>query len=286
MTIGGVALPKSSIAAEPRQTLTSPERVVLQLSVAGPASRMLAYSIDQLVIILLEVTLVAAVILGIEGASSWFEETLSQVGEQLASPDTDAAERTYIYYYAFAALIALQLVVELAYFVGAEAASGGRSLGKRCMNLRVVRDGGLPITWRASLVRNLLRAVDVLPANYLVGCASMLVSSEGKRLGDLAAGTVVIRLDRPEAAPPLAFDSATDLGAFRFSRAQLARLRANERTLLRQTLRRIDSLDPARADAAVTRATEVLGSVIRYGPVEPSERRAFLVALLAATRVG
>src|SRR5439155_10322840 len=103
----------------------------------------------------------------------------------------------------FGLFLVIQLVIEWGYFVFCEMTSGGRSLGKALVGLRVVRDGGFPISLRESLVRNLLRLVDVLPWYYTVGLVSIVLSRDGKRLGDLAAGTIVVRLDRPEPAPPL-----------------------------------------------------------------------------------
>lgn len=64
--------------------------------------------------------------------------------------------------------------------------------GKRVLGLTVVMDSGLPITPAASLLRNLLRAVDFLPLGYGVAWVSMLCRADFKRLGDLAAGTLVV----------------------------------------------------------------------------------------------
>jgi uncharacterized RDD family membrane protein YckC len=78
----------------------------------------------------------------------------------------------------------------------------GRTPGKKAMSLRVVHDDGTPVGWAASLTRNLLRAVDMLPFAYCVGAISSLSHSSFKRLGDLAAGTLVVyqedELKRPQ----------------------------------------------------------------------------------------
>jgi uncharacterized RDD family membrane protein YckC len=280
MKVGDLAWGESTIGAEPRQTVTSPEQVELELPIAGPTSRILAYGIDQVILIVLELALIGVVILTSEAASSWLEGMLSEVGEQVRSRGT--VDDGHAVLFLVAAFLVFQLVVELAYFVGAELATGGRSIGKAFVGLRVVCDGGAPVTPAASLVRNLLRAVDVLPANYLVGFVAIALSPAAKRLGDVAAGTVVVRLDRPVTAEPLALDPS-DAAGFRFERAQIARLGPGERTLLRQTLRRLDSLEPERADALLTRVTAALATAIGHPPVEALERRAFLRALLATT---
>ena len=82
----------------------------------------------------------------------------------------------------------------------------GATPGKRTLGLRVVMDTGLPITPAASFTRNLLRVADFLPLLYGFGIVSMLLNSECKRLGDLAAGTLVVH-ERPVGvhdAPPAA----------------------------------------------------------------------------------
>jgi hypothetical protein len=126
--------------------------------------------------------------------------------------------------------------------------------------------------------------VDILPANYLVGLVAMVVSAEGKRLGDVAAGTVVVRMDRPAAALPLLDEGDAAAAGFRFDRSQVALLGRTERALLRQTLRRMETLPPDTTEAALARAVDVLCARIGHGPVEPGERVHFLRAMLRATR--
>jgi len=73
-----------------------------------------------------------------------------------------------------------------------EAAWRGQTPGKRAMGLAVLNDDGTPVRWPGALTRNLLRAVDFLPFLYGVGLIAMLMNRDFKRLGDLAAGTVVV----------------------------------------------------------------------------------------------
>lgn len=79
----------------------------------------------------------------------------------------------------------------------------GATPGKRAMGLMVVHDDGTPVRLPASLIRNLLRAVDFLPMLYGVGLVSMLVDRDFRRLGDLAAGTLVVYADPPPAKPSI-----------------------------------------------------------------------------------
>lgn len=80
--------------------------------------------------------------------------------------------------------------VALAYYVVMEATSGA-TLGKRAMGLKVVKEGGEPLDWQASIVRNILRIVDGL-FFYLVGAIAVWVSKKRQRLGDMAAHTIVV----------------------------------------------------------------------------------------------
>src|SRR5262249_29525508 len=146
---------------------------------------------------------------------SWAAE---QLRSMLPTPSEDPEVLVGAVLALMALLVLLQVAFEMLYFVAMEISTGGRSIGKRVLRLRVVRDGGFPLGVRESLIRNLLRVADALPANYMVGLVAMLVSDQGKRLGDLAAGTVVIRLDAPAAAQPLPEPDPAELAAFRFER--------------------------------------------------------------------
>lgn len=89
------------------------------------------------------------------------------------------------------------------YMVLFEVLRQGRSPGKQWMGLRVVHDDGTPIGWSASLLRNLLRVVDLLPFGYFLGALSCLQHPTFKRLGDIAAGTLVVYSERPLTRPQL-----------------------------------------------------------------------------------
>jgi uncharacterized RDD family membrane protein YckC len=149
---------------EDRLTITTPEGVTISLALAGLASRFIAAMIDHLI----QLALIA-----------------SAVGLSLAIASGAAAVTV-------AALISF--AVTFGYDVLFETLASGRTPGKRFTTLRVVTVAGGPVTFRVSAVRNLLRAVDFLPAAYVVGATAVLVSGRNQRLGDLAAGTLVIRV--------------------------------------------------------------------------------------------
>ena len=83
------------------------------------------------------------------------------------------------------------------YMVLFEVLNQGRSPGKQWLGLRVIHDDGTPVGWPASLTRNLLRFVDLLPFGYMLGILSCLNNPAFKRLGDLAAGTLVVYRELP-----------------------------------------------------------------------------------------
>ncbi len=89
-----------------------------------------------------------------------------------------------------------------------EAAWRGQTPGKRMFGIAVLNDDGTPLRWPGALTRNLLRAADFLPLLYGVGLATMLLNRDFKRLGDLAAGTVVVyqadKADPVRQIPPAA----------------------------------------------------------------------------------
>jgi uncharacterized RDD family membrane protein YckC len=138
----------------------TPEGIALSLRPAGTVARTLAYAIDLL--IRGAITAVAAPLLGMMGG----------VG---------AAVGLILYFF-----------LEWFYPVVFELGKHGATPGKRALGLQVVLDSGLPVTPAASVLRNLLRAVDFMPFLYGFGLLSMLLRKDFKRLGDLAAGTLVV----------------------------------------------------------------------------------------------
>ena len=99
-------------------------------------------------------------------------------------------------------LMVLVFLVYWGYPIAFEVWRDGQTPGKRAFGLKVVGDNGTPVTWLPSVVRNLLRVADMLPALYGFGVASILLDRNGRRLGDHVAGTVVVYAERAPARPP------------------------------------------------------------------------------------
>jgi len=101
-------------------------------------------------------------------------------------------------------LMVVIFLMEWFYPVAFEVLRSGQTPGKQLLQLSVVHEDGRPIGLEASVIRNLLRFADFLPLAYLFGTASMVISRDFKRLGDLAARTVVVYIDRPDSPTELA----------------------------------------------------------------------------------
>src|SRR5882724_4319194 len=170
--------------------IETPEHVLLDLEIAGVGSRLLAAVIDS--------AIVAAIML----AGALLVVVLGSFGLVPSS----ALGRAWI----AALAIGLGFALGNGYFILFEGLRGGQTPGKRLVGIRVVRETGHPVTLGAAALRNLLRIADFLPPPYLVGLALIAFHPRGKRLGDLAAGTVVVR-DRPSPVLRFAATAATAL---------------------------------------------------------------------------
>lgn len=88
--------------------------------------------------------------------------------------------------------------LEWGWSIGFEVYGQGSTPGKRLVGLRVVRDDGTPVGWSESVLRNVTRTADFLPFGYALGFLSCLAGEDGKRLGDRAAGTLVVHRSAPD----------------------------------------------------------------------------------------
>jgi uncharacterized RDD family membrane protein YckC len=155
------------VALDTTVDIDTPESIRFRYRLAGPIQRGLAYLID--LAIRLGIALALGLLLLVGGVRS----------EQWRAASIGIG------------LLAV-FVLEWGYYVVCETFMGGRSPGKRALKLRVVKEGGEPITFLDSFLRNLLRAADFLPGLYLVGGLVMSIDARFRRLGDLVASTIVI----------------------------------------------------------------------------------------------
>jgi uncharacterized RDD family membrane protein YckC len=165
--------------------VATPEGIELTLRLAGPVPRALAWAVD--LALRVAIVLVVMTIASQLGRAGWGVVLLAAFFVEWLLP---------------------------AWF---EAQMRGQTPGKRLFGIAVLNDDGTPLRWPGALTRNLLRAVDFLPLLYAFGLVTMLLNRDFKRLGDLAAGTVVVYQSAavdssrtipqaPPVAPPVELD--------------------------------------------------------------------------------
>lgn len=162
--------------------VVTPEGAALELELAGLGARAAAAALD-LVIAALALFVISAAGVDLRAAP---RPELTVLGVDWADSAFRAGLRFLVP--AVVAIVAVPLVQELTF--------GGRSLGKRAFRMRVVKTDGTRPSPAAIVIRNLLRPLDLLPGTYAIGAISLLVSRRAQRLGDIAAGTAVVRLRR------------------------------------------------------------------------------------------
>ena len=129
-----------------------------------------------------------------------------------------------------------------AYFILLEWLWNGQTIGKRLYKLRVINEDGSPAGFTAVLIRNLVRLVDFLPAFYGIGLMVIVLSPKSQRLGDLAAGTYVVRAPRPN-VDWFSLRTVTPLGAG--AKAETRRMPGEAQRLVREFVAREANLAPA-----------------------------------------
>src|SRR3984893_2673210 len=147
--------------------IATPERVSFDYQVAGLGTRAIAQLIDLLI---LGGILFAVLLCGVAAGAMSVSQTIGTLIEIIGG-----------------------FVVIFGYFWISEALWSGQTIGKKAFRLRAVGDRGEPLTFLQAGIRNVVRIVDFLPYGYGVGMVVLFANGKGKRLGDLAAGTIVVK---------------------------------------------------------------------------------------------
>lgn len=213
-----------------RVTVAGAEGIDLDLVLAGVGSRGAAFLVD----LLLQVVVLAAV-------------TAAAGAAGVVGP----------------AVVAVAVfLIFLGYPILAEAFAGGRTVGKAALGISVVSVDGTAETFLAATIRNVVRLVDSLPGVYLVGIIAVLATSRNQRVGDLAAGTLVVHRPRAMAATPAGGSRVAEASVAEMAGWDVSAVTAEEVAALRSFLDRRGSLDPrSRADLAQTLSFQILPKV-------------------------
>ena len=172
----------ATIATEDVLIIETPERVPLHFALASIGNRFLACAIDHIIqgLALLLILLVSLVLASFSTIQNFISSAPKWVG---------------------AIMLILLFLTFSSYFAFFEWLWSGQTPGKRWLKLRVIREDGRPITFWEATVRNLVRFLDMMPYPfYSIGLISVFSTSRDQRIGDMVAGTVVIR-EREEEAP-------------------------------------------------------------------------------------
>ena len=176
---------EAAIATEETLVIETPERVPLHFALASIGNRFLACAVDHTIQTLAIILLVIA---AIEIAS------YARLSNRLESAPK----------WVYALLIILLFLLQTGYFAFFEWLWNGQTPGKRWLKLRVIREDGRPITFWEAAVRNLLRIFDMMPAPfYSIGLICVFINERDQRVGDMVAGSVVVR-EREAEAPSFA----------------------------------------------------------------------------------
>jgi uncharacterized RDD family membrane protein YckC len=231
--------------------IDTPEQIRLEFPLAGVGSRFLALAFD---------TVLQAGALSVLFGIGYAVRRLGALSPSVAGFGTWAA----------AALVAAIFLVHSGYFAIFEAMWTGQTPGKRLVGLRVIDVSGRPVTVYAALIRNCIRILEA-PGIYAIAIASVLITRRQQRLGDLAAGTVVVheRLEAPAVDTPSGPASASMSSPARLGAHRLA---PEEIVLIEGFLRRRGELDSWVRLNSARKIAQRMAATLELGPIEDDER--------------
>jgi len=158
--------------------IETPELVSIELPLAGIGSRFIAILVDSLIL--------GAAVIVLIFLAAFILPALNLLGPKSAS-------------WGIGIFLLILFLLFWGYFALFEAFNNGRTPGKRVAKIRVIHQSGRGINFVEALARNLVRIIDYLPGFYGVGIAAMFMSRQSQRLGDMVAGTLVVREREVEA---------------------------------------------------------------------------------------
>jgi uncharacterized RDD family membrane protein YckC len=206
-------------------TAETPEGILLELRPAGLSVRFYAFAVDWLIrLTVVYGAVITTTVMGGVGIAFW---------------------------------LILFFALEWFYPVAFELSPSGATPGKRVFGLRVVMDNALPVTPAAAVVRNVLRVADFLPFGYGFAIVSMLIRHDCKRLGDIAAATMVVH--EPRTTPRIALEGVTPVAPAR-------PLAPPDQAAVIALAARAPTLTAERLDELAALAASVSGDAGRAGP--------------------
>jgi uncharacterized RDD family membrane protein YckC len=241
-------------------SIETPEQISLDFEMAGLGSRFLALFVDLLLkwVAIGFVVLVAIMF----GAASF----------------TSMGSKGWIWVAAL--MIAGYFLLDWAYFAGFEIVWKGQTPGKRFTGLRVINESGREAQVFEAVIRNLLRPIDALPFGYAIGAIVMFISPQHKRIGDYAAGTIVIH-DRKPSEDQLFFNTRESAVSHDLAYSKLSATEVQTIELFLQ--RRLD-LDMAVRQSTAFRLAQHFGNKLSVAPEDRRDDENFLEMLALGFR--
>ncbi len=209
-----------------RHIVATPEHISFSYDIAGIGSRFMAAFADFLAYFVMAI-----------GVSIVY----GQINRRISDPALSSAlEAVYI---------GFTFVLYWAYYILFELVWGGQSPGKRLVGLRVIRIDGAPATPGQIVIRNVMRLVDLFPGFYVTGLVTMFLNSQSRRLGDFAAGTLVVREGRKVSLSQVSGSLTPSIALSEQAAAEAAalpmhRLDRERRNLAREFIARRQNMPP------------------------------------------
>jgi uncharacterized RDD family membrane protein YckC len=252
-------------------SVRTPEAIAFYYELAGLGSRFLALLIDMVIQITAAIVLFIVAVQGAASAAA-LAKLIHLSEKALAST-------------VFAVGILLFFVLFYGYFVIFEKLWNGQTPGKRLLGIRVVRDGGYPVELVGSIIRNLVRIIEQILGFYVISVVSMLLSPENKRLGDYAAGTIVVRDRGFEVRDPKDWLRPGAGEATSADNRRISNLSPDELALVDKYVARKTGLDPRSArDAAAKIASALRPKLDPEFAALPDDELLMKIATRVATR--
>ncbi len=247
-----------------RHIVATPESISFSYDIAGIGSRFMAAFVDFLNYFVIVI-----------GVSILYDQIDRRVSDPALS---SALEAVYI---------GFTFVLYWAYYIVFELVWGGQSPGKRLVGLRVIRIDGAPAAPGQIVIRNIMRLVDLFPGFYMTGLVTMFLNSQSRRLGDFAAGTLVVREGRKVSLSQLSHALTPAIHLSEHAAAEAAalpihRLDAERRNLAREFITRRSDIPPRqRATVAMQIAGSVAQQLDMPQPANPAAAE-YLIELATA----
>ena len=258
----------------------TPENVEIRYQPGGVGHRFVAWLIDQILVILVSVVLFFAILIAGIFFGAIVDDVINSLSEMISDAETDPRAGHQFVLYVLGFLTLLLGLGNMLYFMTTELFMHGQTVGKRLINIRVVKANGFALDPVSILVRNIFRLIDNFAPLWIVP----VLSKKGQRLGDMVAGTIVVA-DKPAPLCRVREELADRVAAdakFRFDHATLGRLRPFDFDTVEQILDRWDDIPRSQLTSLLDRLIDPLARRLKVDAPATSDRLVFLEDLMAA----